>query len=519
MHRMSSLIGRTFLATGLFSLVSLLPQHSMAHGEVTPFPKLVQDGIPLTNLSSTEPDHQTVYRFVVPAGVSAIKLTTTGGRGDCDLYLRYGVHPDLEEGLYQASSRGSANSESITYNNPEPGVWYVGVHSYATYSGVRLSLTTPLAPGSIPVPRFTPGSGVFGGSAQVSFKSPLAGASVLYTLNGSDPDLLSPVAKGFLTLTSDTTIRARLKTRSGALGPIATADYTVHPDGEIQTLQSGISVDHLCGSNTSRRYFKITVPAGNTLTVQAEGGTGSTSLQVRFGAPPVVRPARTTDAVWTGSKKVEIKGTKAGDYYILLEGRGAFTGRSLIAVSSTLLPDLIAWGPRLQPYITNESFDAASCEVQEGMITAGAHRLLRFTTESRNVGGADIVLPSPEGNPNFEYQECHGHYHFKGFASYRLLDSNDNVVQLGNKVSFCLLDVVRWSNTAPRNPIYTCDNQGIQDGWSDIYDSGLPGQWVEIDGIPAGNYQLEVTMNPGNVIVEGDYTNNVTKIPVRIPAP
>jgi hypothetical protein len=114
---------------------------------------------------------------------------------------------------------------------------------------------------------------------------------------------------------------------------------------------------------------------------------------------------------------------------------------------------------------------------------------------------------------------CHGHYHFKGFASYRLLDSDNNVVQLGSKVSFCLLDVIRWSNTAAKLPIYSCDNQGIQDGWSDIYDSGLPGQWVVIDGIPAGNYQLEITMNPGNVIVEGDYTNNVTKIPVTIPAP
>ncbi|OYV04914.1 MAG: hypothetical protein CFE26_14340, partial [Verrucomicrobiales bacterium VVV1] len=409
--------------------------------------------------------------------------------------------------------------ESITYNNPEPGVWYVGLHAYKIYSGVRLSLTTTLRPGSIPAPRFTPGSGVFGGSAMISFKSPLAGATVLYTLNGSDPNLLSPVAKGFITITSDTTIRARLKTLSGALGPVATADYVVHPTGETETLQSGISVDHLCGSLNSRRYFKISVPAGNTLTVQAEGGTGLTALQVRFGAPPVVWPARATDPVWIGSTKVQVKNTRAGDYYILLEGRGAFTDRSLVAVSASVLPDLVVWGPRLEPYITNESFDAASCEVQEGMITAGAHRLLRFTTESRNVGGSDIVLPSPVGNPNFEYQECHGHYHFKGFASYRLLDSNDNVVQLGNKVSFCLLDVVRWSNTAPLNSIYTCDRQGIQDGWSDIYDSGLPGQWVVIDGVPAGNYQLEVTMNPGRIIVEGDYSNNVTKVPVTIPAP
>lgn len=491
----------------------------MAHGTVTPFPKLVQDGIPLTNLSSTASDSQTVYRLEIPSGVSSIKLSTSGGSGDCDLYLRFGAHPDLEEGLYEASSTSSTTTDSVTYNNPQAGVWYVGLNAVDSYAGVRLSLVTSLLPGSIPLPRFTPGAGVFGKNVKVSLRSPLAGATILYTVDGSDPGLLSPIARGAIMLTTDATVRARLKTRSGALGPIATADYWVYAEGEIQTLQSGVSVDHLCGSNSGRRLFKITVPAGNMLTVQAEGGAGSTSLQVRYGAPPVVRPARTSDYVWTGSKKVQIKGTRAGDYFILLEGRGNFTNRSLIAVSSSEMPDLIAWGSRLEPYITNESFSGDSCEVQEGMITAGPHRLLRFTTESRNVGGADIVLPSPVGNPAFEFQECHGHYHFKGFASYRLLDHDGNVARTGKKVSFCLLDVFRWNKLAVQEGKYTCDNQGIQAGWSDIYDSGLPGQWVEIDGLSAGNYQLEITMNPGRVIAEGDYSNNTTSIPVVIPAP
>lgn len=491
----------------------------MAHGTVTPFPKRIQDGIPLTNLSSPAADVQTVYRIEVPTGVGSIKLSTSGGTGDCDIYLRFGAHPDLEERIYDYSSKGYTNTETVTVNNPQAGVWYVGLNASEAYSGVKLSLVTTLNPGSIPLPRFTPGAGVFGGSAKISFKSPLAGASILYTLDGSDPNLLSPVAKSPITLTSDTTVRARLRTRSGALGPIATADYWVYSDSEIVDLQSGVSVDHLCGSTYSRRYFKITVPAGNKLTVQAEGGTGATSLQVRFGAPPVLRPYRSVDAIWTGSKKVQVNETKAGDYYILLEGRGSFSNRSIVAYSSSNLGDLVVWAPTLEPYITTESFDPDSCEVVEGMTTAGTHRLLRFSTESRNVGGADIVLPSPIGNPNFEYQECHGHYHFKGFASYRLLDKDGNVAQTGKKVSFCLLDVLRWNNSAAQFGKYDCDHQGIQAGWSDIYDSGLPGQWVEIDGLPAGNYQLEITMNPSHVIVEGDYTNNTTVIPVVIPAP
>lgn len=507
------------ITAALLGLLPILSTEASAHGTVTPFPKKVQDGLPLTNLSSAAEDVQTVYRIEVPSGVSSIKLSTTGGKGDCDLYLRFGAHPDLEEQLFDASSTNGGNSESITFNNPQAGVWYVGVHSAQPYSGVKLSLVTTLLPGSIPLPRFTPGPGIFGGSATVSFRSPLSGASILYTLDGSEPTLLSPIAKRPITLSADTTVRARLKTKSGALGPIASAEFWVYPESEILALQSGVSVDHLCGSAYSRRYFKINVPAGNTLTVQAEGGTGGSSLQVRFGAPPVERASVAGDAIWTGSKKVQVKGTKAGDYYILLEGRGNFSNRSLVAYSSSNLADLVAWAPTLQPYITTESFDADSCEVIEGMIDAGTHRLLRFSTESRNVGGSDIVLPSPVGNPNFEYQECHGHYHFKSFAAYRLLDKDGNVAQVGKKVSFCLLDVYRWNNSAPITSKYDCDHQGIQAGWSDIYDSGLPGQWVVIDGLAPGNYQLEITMNSAHVIEEGDYTNNTTTIPVVIPAP
>lgn len=491
----------------------------MGHGTVTPFPKLVQDGIPLTSLSSSAPMALTVYRFEVPTSVSTIKLTTTGGTGDCDLYVRKDAHPEIEDSLYSHSSSGPSSTESITINAPQPGVWYVGLYSKESYTGVRLSLVTTLLPGSIPLPRFLPGSGIFGGRAAITLKSPLSGASILYTLDGSEPGLLSPIAKNPITITADTTVKARLKTRSGALGPFAVSEYVVHSENEIEDLQSGISQDHLCGSNGSRRYFRISVPAGNTLTVQAEGGAGNTSLQVRYGAPPTARAATSSDSIWTGSKKIELKNVRAGDYYILLQGRGNFSDRSIIAASTSVLPDLIAWAPPIRPYITNESFAADSCEVVEGMISAGRHRLLRFNTESRNIGGADVVLPSPAGNPNFEYQACHGHYHFKGFASYRLLDKDHNVAQVGKKVSFCLLDVLRWNSSAARSTRFTCSSQGIQAGWSDIYDSGLPGQWVELDGLLPGNYQLEITMNPSHIIAEGDYSNNVTTVPVVITAP
>jgi hypothetical protein len=165
-----------------------------------------------------------------------------------------------------------------------------------------------------------------------------------------------------------------------------------------------------------------------------------------------------------------------------------------------------------------EEFSEISCEVEEGLIGAGERRLLRYTTEIRNLGAQDMVMPSPEGNPFFEYHECHGHYHFKGFASSRLLDLEGNELRAGNKVSFCLLDGLRWRSDAALNGIYDCEDQGIQAGWADVYDSGLPGQWIEIGDLAPGNYQLELTVNPDGILSETNYDNNTVTIPVTVTA-
>ena len=63
---------------------------------------------------------------------------------------------------------------------------------------------------------------------------------------------------------------------------------------------------------------------------------------------------------------------------------------------------------------------------------------------------------------------------------------------------------------------FSCEVQGIQAGWSDIYSSGLPGQWVNITGVPPGSYVLEITLNPDGILPEADLTNNTTRVPVVI---
>ncbi|HEY1100772.1 MAG TPA: lysyl oxidase family protein, partial [Myxococcota bacterium] len=60
--------------------------------------------------------------------------------------------------------------------------------------------------------------------------------------------------------------------------------------------------------------------------------------------------------------------------------------------------------------------------------------------------------------------------------------------------------------------------QGISKGWADTYGKHLDCQWVDITGVPAGTYTLEVHVNPQHIFDELDLMNNVARVPVEIPA-
>ena len=179
-------------------------------------------------------------------------------------------------------------------------------------------------------------------------------------------------------------------------------------------------------------------------------------------------------------------------------------------------PDLQPWGPATRPYVDVQTFAADSCEVREGCTAAGTRRLLRFETESRNYGTADLVFGDPSQNPRFVWDPCHNHYHFGQFTVYRLLNQSGGVVVQGNKIGFCLEDTVKWDPGAgPQR--YNCNYQGIQRGWADRYTYNVPCQFIDITGVPPGTYTLDITVDPLNFIPElNDFNNNV-QVTVEIP--
>jgi lysyl oxidase len=169
-------------------------------------------------------------------------------------------------------------------------------------------------------------------------------------------------------------------------------------------------------------------------------------------------------------------------------------------------------------FVQRKHFDAGACEIVEGCVAApGDRTLLVFPLKSPNVGGGDLWLGAPDpSNHLFQYSSCHNHYHFTGYVSYRLLDTNHGLIAPGQKQAFCLLDTTPVLPDAPIAALYDCNNQGIQRGWADVYEVGLACQWIDITDVPPGNYILEVEINPQRVIAESSYDDNTYEVPVTI---
>jgi L-ascorbate metabolism protein UlaG (beta-lactamase superfamily) len=117
----------------------------------------------------------------------------------------------------------------------------------------------------------------------------------------------------------------------------------------------------------------------------------------------------------------------------------------------------------------------------------------------------------------FVYHPQHSHWHLEGFSLYELWSVNpdgtlDQVAATSGKVSFCLRDIrrSREAQIAASAAYTSCSarRQGISVGWIDTYLYYLPGQTIDISGLPDGLYALMSTADPYNLILESDEGDN-----------
>lgn len=223
-----------------------------------------------------------------------------------------------------------------------------------------------------------------------------------------------------------------------------------------------------------------------------------------------------------------------------------------------LLPDLtpiIGWGD-LDPSVAERLMPTAVGPPSAGLFPAEAwftseeegRMLLRFPTVAANVGDGplDIIAVPGEGESSQTWQRVwtsdwnfqdslsgefifhpeHDHVHFDAFERYTLRDLGGAVVASSEKVSFCLRDSVRVTERLPAPDGLmlvddgSCEGQQqvINAGFGDHYHALLEDQWIDITGVPAGDYELEIAVDPLDLIQESNESNNVASFAITLEA-
>jgi hypothetical protein len=147
---------------------------------------------------------------------------------------------------------------------------------------------------------------------------------------------------------------------------------------------------------------------------------------------------------------------------------------------------------------------------------------------------------SPAGT--WEFHAAHQHYHYNNFVVSALWAADSRgrrvgtaPVKTGRKVSFCMederIDNPMWGKSGVRPRVYKAPDclvfasedalydyivQGLSPGWVDIYEWYLPGQYLDVNGVPNGDYVLETTADPDNKLVESNENNNCGTVLIRL---
>lgn len=122
----------------------------------------------------------------------------------------------------------------------------------------------------------------------------------------------------------------------------------------------------------------------------------------------------------------------------------------------------------------------------------------------------------------------HSHWHVRDLEGYVLQNTNATIKRTGEKHGFCFFDNYQYDlglPDAPASRAYTrCGfgsadaevSMGLSIGWGDLYNASLPDQYIDISGLPAGEYTITATADVQQLFTELDETNNSTTATIRV---
>ncbi len=309
------------------------------------------NGVPVTGLSGSAGVGQ-YFRIDVPADQDSLEISTSGGTGDVDLYVRRGAQPTTTSYDYRPYKVG--NNETVQVDNPASGTWYIMLRGYTNYSGVTLEATYSAALSVKALTNGVPATGISGAAStelyysldvpagQSKLEIAMSGGTGdadLYVKQGSLPTTTSYDYRPFLFGNNETvsaenpqagTWYIMIRGYNAFSGITLLASYGGGGSGDV--LENGVPVTNLSGEATSEKLFRLDLPAGQTnLQIQISGGTGDVDLYVRLKSPPTTTEYDYRPFQAGNNESVTVDVPAAGTWFVMLRGYSDYAGVTLRA--------------------------------------------------------------------------------------------------------------------------------------------------------------------------------------------
>jgi Lysyl oxidase len=217
-------------------------------------------------------------------------------------------------------------------------------------------------------------------------------------------------------------------------------------------------------------------------------------------------------------------------------------------LSPLLLPDLdqrppvavsARWGGSADDPRVLLVFTSSVENVGYGPLIVTGHRASRREPTMRaeqliRLRGGGFWRVKGLGRLRYNVNPSHSHWHLLPFERYEIRTLDGRRIGRDHKSGFCLtsdhrspLPTLGPQGTAPVDrsdcgrdrPRALRVLEGIAVGWGDIYIPAKEGQYVDITGLPPGDYDLVHRVNVGRLLRETNYANNASSMRFRLLPP
>lgn len=287
----------------------------------------LENGVPVSSLTASK-NQQLTFTIDVPSGATNFSVSTSGGSGDADLYVKFGSAPTTSS--YDFRSWNSNNNESVSDATPNAGTYHIMINAYAAFSGL-----TVVASYDTSTPNQAPNA---------SFSESINGLSVSFSDNSSDSDG-SIASRSWNFGDGQSSTSANPSHTYAASGTYTVTLTVTDNDGATDSTSKSISVSGgstgsgdlnngdsvaVSGSQGQSKHFTISVPAGATnLSISMAGGSGDGDLYVKLGSQPTRSSYDYRSWNSGNNESVSVAAPSAGTYHIMVYAYSTFSGATL----------------------------------------------------------------------------------------------------------------------------------------------------------------------------------------------